>query len=193
MPQWDQGAWPGCCCPMYHGSEEGEKHSPMGAITGWGGASQESDRRQSDIHSCEKAPLQAALGTQPTYSTLNSAQHPYGTQGHSPPAPSTGQGQAEAHPTTECSGSPSRERLHRHTHPSCHLLMVPIKPIQTQGKCLYRSQPCREPASSSKSGLQPVPRACGRAERKRVQKVAPQPHEQRLAPSTHQEGPHEGR
>lgn len=50
-----------------------------------GGVPQESDRRQSDIHPCEKAPRQAALGTQPTYSTLNSAHHPYGTQGHSPP------------------------------------------------------------------------------------------------------------
>lgn len=36
MPQWDQGAWPGCCHPMPHSSKEGEKHSPRGASTSWG-------------------------------------------------------------------------------------------------------------------------------------------------------------
>lgn len=121
------------------------------------------------------------------YSTFHPAHHPHGTP--SPPAqaaPGTGPSRCRVFGQPLLGQTP-----HRNALPSSHPLMVPIKPVQTQGKRLSWAQPCREPASSER-GVQPVPRGHGRAERDGAQQVSPPSHEQCLAPSTHQEDPREG-
>lgn len=125
--------------------------------------SQEGDRRWSDCHPCENAP-------------------PWDPR---PQPPSTGQGQAEADPTAAFGQPPTRDP--RNALPSCHPLMVPIKP---KGSARTGPSPAGSlPAASV--GCSQRPRAVA-GRRKGIQEAAPQPYKQHLAPSTHQEGPCEG-